>query len=50
MWIKSFQMTATDPESAGVVTFELQSGTLPTGFSLTNTSANGGSLSYLVQR
>jgi len=40
---KSFQVIATDPESAGVVTFELQSGTLPTGFSLTNTSANGGS-------
>ena len=40
---KSFQVTATDPESAGVVTFELQSGTLPTGFTLTNTSANGGS-------
>tara|TARA_Y100000592_G_scaffold97570_1_gene168586 strand:+ start:845 stop:2347 length:1503 start_codon:yes stop_codon:yes gene_type:complete len=40
---KSFQVTATDPESAGVVTFELQSGALPTGFSLTNTSANGGS-------
>ena len=40
---KSFQVTATDPESAGVVTFELQSGTLPTNFTLTNTSANGGS-------
>ena len=39
----SFQVTATDPESTGVVTFELQSGSLPPNFTLTNTSANGGS-------
>jgi len=35
-------VNATDPDSAGDVTFELQSGTLPPGLSLTNTSAEGG--------
>jgi hypothetical protein len=38
----SFSVNATDPESAGNVTFELQSGSLPTGLSLTNTAAEGG--------
>jgi hypothetical protein len=35
-------VNATDPDSAGNVTFELQSGTLPAGLSLTNTAAEGG--------
>jgi hypothetical protein len=38
----SFSVNATDPESAGNVTFELQSGSLPPGLSLTNSGANGG--------
>jgi hypothetical protein len=38
----SFSVNATDPESAGNVTFELQSGSLPPGFSITNTAAEGG--------
>ena len=38
----SFKVNATDPESAGNVTFELQSGALPTGFTLVNTAAEGG--------
>src|SRR6056300_68764 len=38
----SFSVNATDPESAGNVTFELQSGTIPPGLSLTNTAAEGG--------
>jgi len=38
----SFSVNATDPESAGNVTFELQSGSLPPGYSITNTAANGG--------
>jgi len=38
----SFSVNATDPESAGNVTFELQSGSFPPGLSLTNTAAEGG--------
>jgi hypothetical protein len=38
----SFSVNATDPDSAGNVTFELQSGSLPPGFSITNTAAEGG--------
>ena len=38
----SVSVNATDPESAGNVTFELQSGSLPAGLSLTNTAAEGG--------
>ena len=38
----SFSVNATDPESAGNVTFELQSGSLPPGLSITNTAAEGG--------
>ena len=38
----SFSVNATDPDSAGNVTFELQSGTIPPGLSLTNTAADGG--------
>ena len=38
----SFTINATDPESAGNVTFELQSGTLPPGLSLTNEGTEGG--------
>ncbi len=37
-----FFVNATDPESAGNVTFELQSGSLPPGFALTNIGADGG--------
>jgi hypothetical protein len=33
---ESFTVNATDPESAGNVTFELQSGTIPPGLSLSN--------------
>ena len=39
---ESVSVNATDPESAGNVTFELQSGALPTGFTLVNTAAEGG--------
>jgi hypothetical protein len=38
----SFSVNATDPDSAGNVTFELQSGSLPPGYSITNTAAEGG--------
>ena len=38
----SFTVNATDPESAGNVTFELQSGSLPPGYTITNTAAEGG--------
>ena len=37
-----FTVVATDPESAGNVTFELQSGTIPPGLSLTNEGSEGG--------
>jgi hypothetical protein len=40
----SFSVNATDPESAGNVTFELQSGSLPPGYSITNTAAEGGTV------
>lgn len=33
---------ANDPDSAGNITYELQSGSLPSGLSLSNSSANGG--------
>jgi len=39
---ESFSVNATDPESAGNVTFELQSGSLPPGLSLSQTGADGG--------
>ena len=38
----SYSVNATDPDSAGNVTFEIQSGSLPPGFTLTNTAAEGG--------
>lgn len=38
----SVSVNATDPESAGNVSFEIQSGALPAGISLTNTAAEGG--------
>jgi len=38
----SLSVNATDPESAGNVTFEIQSGSLPAGLTLTNTAAEGG--------
>ena len=38
----TISVNATDPESAGNVTFEIQSGTLPAGLSLVNTAAEGG--------
>jgi len=40
------EVNATDPDSAGNVTFELQSGALPPGISLTNTGANGGTVTF----
>jgi len=40
------EVNATDPDSAGNVTFELQSGALPPGISLTNTGANGGTATF----
>ena len=39
----SATVNATDPESAGNVTFELQSGSLPSGITFANTAAEGGS-------
>ena len=38
----SLSVNAIDPESAGNVTFELQSGSLPPSMTLTNTAAEGG--------
>ena len=38
----SFVVNATDPDSAGNVTFELQSGSLPPSYTITNTAAEGG--------
>jgi hypothetical protein len=38
----SKSVNATDPDSAGNVTFEIQSGSLPAGLTLTNTAAEGG--------
>ena len=38
----AFFVNATDPESAGNVTFELQSGSLPPGYTLTNQGTEGG--------
>ncbi len=40
--MSSARVNATDPESAGNVTFEIQSGSLPTGITLVNTAAEGG--------
>ena len=40
------EVNATDPDSAGNVTFELQSGSLPPGITLTNTGANGGTATF----
>jgi len=37
-----FKVNATDPESAGNVTFELQSGSIPTGMTLSNQGTEGG--------
>jgi len=39
---ESFSVNATDPESAAAVTFELQSGTIPPGLSLSNSTVDGG--------
>jgi len=44
--MSGIEVNATDPDSAGNVTFELQSGALPTGISLTNTGANGGTATF----
>jgi len=38
----SKSVNATDPDSAGNVTFEIQSGALPAGLALTNSAAEGG--------
>jgi len=40
--VVSVSVNATDPDSAGNVTFELQSGTIPPGLSLSNSGADGG--------
>ena len=40
------EVNAQDPDSAGNITFEKQSGSLPPGISLTNTSANGGTATF----
>ena len=39
-------VNATDPDSAGNVTFELQSGALPPGISIVNTAAEGGTATF----
>ena len=39
---KRFTVVATDPESAGNVTFEKQSGTIPPGLTLSNEGSEGG--------
>jgi hypothetical protein len=39
---ESVSVNATDPESTGNVTFEVQSGALPPGMTLTNTAVDGG--------
>jgi len=39
-------VNATDPDSEGVVTFELISGSLPAGITLVNSSANGGTATF----
>ncbi|MDA9761347.1 hypothetical protein N9C63_00300 [bacterium] len=44
--MSSVSVNATDPESAGNVTFELQSGSLPPGISITNTAAEGGTATF----
>jgi hypothetical protein len=44
--MSSASVNATDPDSAGNVTFELQSGSLPPGISITNTGANGGTATF----
>ena len=40
----AFFVNATDPDSAGNVTFELQSGALPPGYTLTNQGTEGGTV------
>lgn len=42
----SAEVNATDPESAGNVTFEIITGSLPAGISLVNTGANGGTATF----
>jgi hypothetical protein len=44
--MSSVSVNATDPDSAGNVTFELQSGSLPPGISLVNTAADGGTATF----
>jgi len=44
--MSGISVNATDPESAGNVTFELQSGSLPPGISLVNTAAEGGTATF----
>ena len=44
--MSSVSVNATDPESAGNVTFELQSGSLPPGISIVNTAAEGGTATF----
>ena len=44
--MSSASVNATDPDSAGNVTFELQSGALPPGISLVNTAADGGTATF----
>ena len=44
--MSGISVNATDPDSAGNVTFELQSGSLPPGISITNTAAEGGTATF----
>ena len=39
-------VNATDPESAGNVTFELQGGSLPPGISIVNNAVEGGTVTF----
>src|SRR6056300_716030 len=44
--MSGISVNATDPESAGNVTFELQSGSLPPGISLVNNATEGGTATF----
>jgi len=44
--MSSISVNATDPESVGNVTFELQSGSLPPGISLVNNATEGGTATF----
>ena len=44
--MSGISVNATDPDSAGNVTFELQSGSLPAGISLVNNATEGGTATF----